>query len=97
MFHDNTFKQAFLVSIIVGQQPAISTVINTRVVPLTAAYANCIQCETLESDVNSDTETKRPSSKYAVCGDANTLNTFYKFTNDIPGIQTKNGCQKGEY
>ena len=83
--------QDFLVYIIVGQQPAISTVINTRLVPLTAAYANCIQCETNASYAYRDTETKRPSSTYAVCGDANTLNPVYMSalaTDDIPGKQT---------
>jgi len=84
MFHVNNSVQAFLVTIIVGQHPAISTVINTRLVHLTAAGATCIQCERLASD----TETERPSSTYAVCGNVNTLNTYYisaLATYDIPG------------
>jgi len=52
----------------VGHQPAISTVINTRAVPLTEAYANCIQCEDSVNDTNSGEE--RLSSTFTLCGDA---------------------------
>ena len=74
--------------IIVGQQPAISTVINTRLVPLTAALVTCIQCETLASDEKSDTETEKSSSTYTFCGDANTFYMPALATDDIPGKQT---------
>jgi len=56
-----------LVSII-GQQPAISTVVNTIPRPLTEAFVHCIMCEDSVNDTNNDTE--RLSSTYTRCGDA---------------------------
>jgi len=58
-----------------GQQPAISTVINTRAVPLTEAYTNCIPCKDSADDTNSDAD--RPSSTYTLCGNTLTFNDTF--------------------
>jgi len=54
---------------IAGKQPAISTVINTRVVALTGAIVSCIPCE---NPTNAGSQ-KRNSSQYSVCGDHTTV------------------------
>jgi len=56
-----------LVSIL-GQQPAISTLVTNRPVPLTSAEAHCIPCEDSVNDTTS--EDHRLSSTYTRCGDA---------------------------
>jgi len=56
-----------LVSIL-GQQPAISTLVTNRPVHLTAAEAHCIPCEDSVNDTTS--EGHRLSSTYTRCGDA---------------------------
>jgi len=65
-----SFLSPCLVSIL-GQQPAISTVVNTRPRPLTAAYVHCIMCEDSVNDTNSGAE--KISSTYTFCGDAITI------------------------
>jgi len=53
---------------ILGYQPAISTLLNKRPMPLTAGNSTCIPCEDSVNDTNSDVE--RQSSTYTRCGDA---------------------------